>query len=121
MIKRDMATIAIPRNGDYQQDWQFLARSHDGKSWEPIDLTGHVLSMGFSAVAGQGMMIASAEFDIYDPANGWATVTINGENFASVQGESEIVTLAYDLKDTDVDGIRQIYPRGHAILIPGVS
>lgn len=121
MLKNEQITLAIPRNGFYEQDWQFTARATDGKSWEPIDLTGHVLSMKFRYAAGQGPILASADFNIYDPTNGWVTVTVNGGDFYFVQGVTEIVTLAYDLKDTQPDGVAKIYPRGHAMLIPGVS
>lgn len=121
MLRWEQYTIAIPRNGYYQQDWQIKARSFDLKSWEPVDLTGHMLSLSFKKVAGQGSIISSADLDVYDPANGWMTVTVDGSSFSSVDGQTEIVTLAYDLKDIDQDGVSHVYPRGHALLIPGVS
>jgi hypothetical protein len=121
MLRNEQVTIAIPRNGVYEQDWQFRARSVDGRTWEPIDLTGHTLAMRFKRVAGQGSVIANATFNIYDPANGWFTVRINGSDFSSVQGSTDIVTLAYDLKSIASDGTAFVYPSGHALLMPGVS
>jgi hypothetical protein len=121
MLRNEQVTIAIPRNGVYEQDWQFRARSVDGRTWEPVDLTDHTLVMNFKRVAGQGSSIASASFNIYDPTNGWATIRINGADFASVQGYNDIVTLAYDLKDVHPDGDAFVYPSGHVLLMPGVS
>jgi hypothetical protein len=121
MLRNEQVTIAIPRNGVYEQDWQFRARSVDGRTWEPIDLTGHTLTMRFRRAAGQGPVIASATFDIYDALNGWFTVRVNGADFSSIQGSTEIVSIAYDLKDTYPDGNAFVYPSGHALLMPGVS
>lgn len=120
MLKLEKFTISIPRNGHYQEQWQFNVRNVDDTAWEPMDLTDHTLNMDFRYVAGQGSVLASASIAITDAVNGAMTITIDGSDFSDVDGESEIVTLAYDLADT-YESITKIYPRGHALLIPGVS
>lgn len=108
--------IEVPRNGHYCQDWQLA-----DNVGEPIDLTGHALEISVKAVAGQGADIASADIDIHAPTDGLFTVTLAGADFSAVDGATEIVRLAFDLKHTDDGGISRIYPRGQIHLMPGVS
>lgn len=121
---RSDLSIEVPRNGHYQGGWllRCIAENESGGvSYPPIDLTGHSLDLEVRSVAGQGSAIAKADIDIYDPANGRFTVTLNGRDFRAVPGATERVRLAYDLKHTYPDGITRIYPRGQVILVPGVS
>lgn len=108
--------IEVPRNGHYHQAWTL--RDSDKA---PIDLTGHHLALSIRAIAGTGVVIATATIDIYDAPNGRFDVTIAGSDLNSMSGPSEIVRLAYDLRHVFPDGIMEIPVRGHIILMPEVT
>lgn len=108
--------IAVPRNAHYSQDWQL--KDNEGN---PLDLSGDALELKVRAVAGQGAVIAAADIDVHDPANGIFTVTLAGSQFVGVQGQSETVRLAYDLRHTFSDGIKYIPVEGQILLTPGAT
>lgn len=109
-------TIEVPRNGWYAQGW--VLADNDG---EVIDLTGHTLDLKIRAVAGQGVVLATAAIDIYDALNGRFTIEIDGADLAALDGSSELVRLAYDLVHTYADGVEMIPVRGQILLMPGVT
>lgn len=104
--------IEVPRNGDYFQEWE-LADS-DGVA---TDITGHVLELDIRALAG-GPPLASA--DIEQVSTTRFSVHINGPDLSGLDGETEIVRLAYGLRHTFPDGIVEVPVRGHVILTPEV-
>lgn len=109
--------IEVPRNGDYFAGWTL----RDQNTGEPLDVTGWTLAMQVRHVAGQGSVVASAQFSGRIDHAGYFDVLLLGSDFAAVPGGSEIVRLAYDFRATDADGVRVIETRGQIILIPGVT
>jgi len=108
--------LQVDRNGTYNQRWRL--RDTDGA---PINLTSIALELKVRAVAGQGAVLASATIDKYDPTNGMFTVRIEGSAFAAVEGATEIVRLAYDMRMTYPDGVKYIPAAGQVILTPGAT
>lgn len=113
-MSRDL-DLEVPRNGNYYQEWQLC--DSDG---EPINLTGATLAMDCRAIAGDTSVIASAAILLVEPLNGQFTVNWDGSDFDNVEGKTEIVRLAYDLKRI-AGGIAEIPVRGHIVLMPEVT
>lgn len=107
--------IEVPRNGHYLAEWRL--QDDEGA---PIDLTGHEIAMTCRAVAGLGGIIASADINILEPTGGAFTVDWDGADFDGVDGPTEIVRLAYDLKHTG-GGTVEVPVRGQIILMPKVT
>lgn len=107
--------IEVPRNGHYYELWQITDVDQ-----QPIDLTGHTLSMAARDAAGTGAIIATAILSIDDATAGSFHVKWTGSDFDAVQGATEVVRLAYDFKDTFV-GVTKIVCRGHIVLFPEVT
>lgn len=107
--------IEVPRNGHYFQEWQL--RDADGMA---IDITGNTIEMDCRAISGSGAVIASAVIGMVEPGNGQFSVKWTGADFDAVEGLTEIVRLAYDLKRT-FGGITEIPVRGQIVLMPEVT
>ncbi len=108
--------ISIHRNADYLQEWQFC--DNDGT---PIDISDISFSLKIRANSGQGSVIASAIATKTDSENGKIQFKIFGSSFSSIQGQGEVVKLAYDVVMTYSDGIKFVPVEGHVILVPGVT
>lgn len=108
--------IEVPRNGHYFEAWQLTDVGGD-----PISLIGHTITMSARAMAGSGAIVASADIDIDAGADGTFTVKWTGADFDTFPGATEIVRLAYDMKDTGPDGITKLVVRGQIILFPEVT
>lgn len=118
--------IALQRNGDYQETWNLT--NGDGT---PLDLSSLTLELEVRPAGGSPILYSSAEetgsstvsgIRIATPAtDGDFQVTIRGADFADLDGEQEIVRLAWDLRIIQSNGIRSIYARGAFILEPGVT
>lgn len=115
-MRTERLDLRVYRNADYSEGWQINDTDN-----APIDLTGCTLDLRIRAVAGQGAVIATGTIDVYDPAHGAFTVTIDGAALSAVAGQSEIVRLAYDLRITYAIGIQAIPAAGQIILTPGVT
>lgn len=115
-MRTERLDIRVPRNADYHEVWQ-LSDVDDA----PIDLTTEALEMKVRSVAGQGAVVAEAQVEINDAAAGIFTVTISGSDFDEIDGEAEIVRLAYDLRMTSNDGVKTVPVAGQVILVPGAS
>jgi len=115
-MRTSLLDIRVPRNADYFEGWQL--NDNEGVA---LDLTGDTLALSIRAVAGQGPVLASATINLFDPANGSFTVRIRGSDLSSIDGQSEVVTLAYDLRITYADGIQDVPVAGQIILTPGVT
>lgn len=107
--------LEVPRNGNYFQEWRLTDSDK-----APLNLTGSTLEMDCRAISGAGAVIASATIVMVEPLNGQFTVNWTGSDFDAVDGPTEVVRLAYDLKRTFGD-ITEIPVRGHILLIPEVT
>jgi hypothetical protein len=107
--------LEVPRNGDYYQEWQLC-----DAAGAAIDLTSSVITMACRRIAGAGGIVAAAEIAIVDPTNGQFTVRWKGEDFFEIEGVTEIVRLAYDMRRV-AGGITEIPVRGHIVLMPEVT
>lgn len=105
--------IEVPRDGHYHEGWSLT--DTDGVA---LDLTGHVVTAAAQAASGTGPVIASATIDVYDAAHGRLNMTWAGIDFVSVEGLTEIVRLAWKLRDTAPDGITKDLVIGEIILTP---
>jgi FlaG/FlaF family flagellin (archaellin) len=108
--------LEVPRNGHYHEGWVL-----NDADRVPIDLTGHSLDLKIRAIAGTGSILSTAVIDIYDPVNGLFNITIDGSTLDSYGSTTEVLRLAYDLKHTYPDGIKQILTRGQILLVPEVT
>lgn len=105
--------IEVPRDGHYREGWHL--RDNVGAD---LDLTGHTITAAAQAAGGTGPVIARAIIDLYDALHGRFDMTWAGANFASVEGTTEIVRLAWKLRDTAPDGITKDIVVGEIILTP---
>lgn len=116
--------IEVPRNGHFLKGFTLEAFEEvDGEEiWSPIDITGWTFALDVKASAGaSGPPIASATFSDLDGLTGYVSVKIDGSDFASVEGEQEVVRLSYDYLAKDIDNIIMVEARGQVILLPGTS
>lgn len=115
-MRTETLDIRVPRNGDYNEEWQLSDNVND-----PIDLTDVSLQLAIRLVAGQGAIVANAIINLHSPTTGQFTVRIDGTALTAITGPGETVRLAYDLRLTYVDGIKAIPVAGQIILTPGVT
>ena len=110
--------IEVQRNADYHATWRF----RDKITGEPLNVSSWLFSLQVRPVAGaSGPPIAYGSVDITDALEGKVGVKIRGSDFAAVEGEMEIVRLAYDFIAKDRTDTKVVDVRGQIILIPGVS
>lgn len=113
--------IEIPRNGDWIREGQLLATLADGTT-EPIDLTGHTLELEIRALAGDaGSPVATGDITVEPGIFGFYQELIRGADLGAVSGTYQVVTLSYDLRRTDPDGILTVERRGNIFFTPGVT
>lgn len=108
--------LDVPRDGHYQAGWALL--DSDGS---PLDLTGHTITASAQYMAGVDPVITSAVIDLYDAPHGRFNMTWAGADFAVVDGATEIVRLAWKLRDRAPDGIVMDMARGQIFLQPEIS
>lgn len=108
--------IEVPRNGDYFGEWRLT-----DDAGEPIDLTGHALSMIARATGGDPVIVASATIAITEAANGQFTVRWHGADFDQYGDPFARSDAAYDLKQVYPDGIILIPVRGQLYITPEVT
>lgn len=113
MVATATLDIEVPRNGDYYGEWRL--EDIDGN---PIDLTGHTLTMQARPVAGDTTVIAYATLDLVEPADGRVTVRWQGSDFDGFGNVFQLTRAAYDLRDIYPDGVIQIPVRGHLLITP---
>lgn len=105
--------IEVPRDGHYLEGWRL--RDIAGVA---LNLTGHTVTAAAQAASGTGPVVASAVIDLYDALNGRFNMKWTGTDFAGVEGATEIVRLAWKLRDTAPDGITKDIVAGEIILTP---
>lgn len=111
-----LVDIELQRNEVLTLD--YALKDADGGT---LDITGATFALDVMTAAGVGgSPIASATVTILDPALGIIAITLDGSDFAAVDGAMEIVRLAYDLIMT-LEGTPSAVMRGGLILVPGVS
>lgn len=117
-MRTERMDIRLYRNADYYEGWQLT--DADGA---PIALNAVSMEMQIKAAASDssGEILANADIDIVDPAQGIFTVRIDGADLSTVPGPKEIVRLAYDLRLAYADGVQAVPVAGQIILTPGVS
>ena len=108
--------LQVPRNGDYFAEWQL--QDNDG---DPIDLTGHALTMNARAVAGDAAVLASATLAMVEPLTGRFTVRWHGVDFDGFGNVFSLARASYDLKHLFPDGIVEIPVRGQLLIVPEVT
>ncbi len=108
--------IAIHRNADYLQEWQFC-----DNQGQPINIDDIDFSMKVRENAGQGPVVVTADVVRTDVINGRVQFKILGAAFSAIEGQTELVKLAYDIVMTYSDGIKFVPVEGHIILVPGVT
>lgn len=108
--------IELQRNADYLREYTIL--DDDGAV---LDLTGATFAWDFKMRAGDpDAPIASATVTVIDAPGGIVEVAFSGSDFDAVDGEFELVRLAYDFIGTQ-DSVSTPLARGYLNLIPGVS
>lgn len=110
--------IEVPRNGQYKQGWKF----RDRLTGVDLDISDWTFALDVKASPGaDGSPIASAVFSNMVGVEGTIDVFLDGADFASVEGEQEVVRLSYDCLAKDGGDVTVVQLRGQIILMPGVS
>jgi hypothetical protein len=104
--------ITLRRNAD----WPRIIKLRSGG--EPIDITGMTVAMQVRTKLDQAL-VAKADIEIIDPANGTFQVTLRGSSFDGYGSPIQTVNLPYDLRLTDSDGISIDLVAGLVILTRG--
>lgn len=105
--------IEVPRDGHYHEGWHL--RDNAGAD---LNLTGHTITAVAQTASGTGPVIARAAIDLYDALHGHFNMTWTGTEFANADGLTEVVRLAWKLRDTAPDGITKDIVAGEIILTP---
>ncbi|WP_066795021.1 hypothetical protein [Sphingomonas soli] len=108
--------IVLPRQGDFVKEYQFT-----DTAGVPVDITGHTLTWQARKTAGTGAVLASATITILEASSGRFKAKWHGPDFDEVEGPTEIVRVAHDLKDIYPNGVIDVPVRGQIILLPEVT
>lgn len=107
--------IFVQRNAVLPMGFQVI----DPLDEQPFNLEPYTLTCGIKYAAGSGSILDNPEVRIIDASIGRFDILFDGRELSAVPGAQEVVTLAYEVLATDIDG-PSVIMLGTIYLAPGV-